>query len=48
MLISIKYNCRYYVQNLVIPTLILTVTALLGYHMPSTGSGIHQEKVNLL
>ncbi len=45
--LRLKRKPFYFVINLVIPTLILTVTAIIGYHMPSTGVGIHQEKVKM-
>ncbi len=35
----------YYILNLIAPSLIIAITAVLGYHMPSTGTGLHQEKV---
>uniref|UniRef100_A0A914XNL1 Neurotransmitter-gated ion-channel transmembrane domain-containing protein n=1 Tax=Plectus sambesii TaxID=2011161 RepID=A0A914XNL1_9BILA len=45
--ISIKRKPFYYITNLVVPTVVLTVTALIGYHMPSAGNGIHQEKIKM-
>lgn len=45
--ISIKRKPFYYICNLIIPTLIITTTAVIGYHMPATSSGVHQEKVKM-
>ena len=44
---SIGRKPFFYVVNQVVPTVILTLTALIGYHMPSAGSGVHQEKVRM-
>ncbi len=43
--IQIERKPFFYVCNLVAPTTILTVTALIGFHMPSGGNGVHVEKV---
>jgi nicotinic acetylcholine receptor len=44
--VYIRRRPFFYVVNLVIPTLLLTLTALIGFHMPSSGNGMHQEKVD--
>lgn len=37
----------YYILNLVLPTFAIAVTAVIGYHCPTTGLGVHQEKVKI-
>lgn len=45
--ITIKRKPFYYILNLILPTLIITTTAVIGYHMPATSTGVHQEKVKM-
>lgn len=45
--IHIKRKPFYYICNLIAPSLIITTTAVIGYHMPSTSQGVHQEKVKM-
>ena len=43
--VFLKRKPFFYVCNLVVPTMILSITALIGFHMPSGGNGVHAEKV---
>ena len=45
--VHIKRKPFFYVCNLVVPTMVLSITALIGFHMPSAGNGVHMEKVKM-